>query len=189
MVLIYKRRRDNLNRLTRGCVDGWASHVWYLFFALGYSVHTYPSIPGCARASGVARTRSAWGVLARTQRAQSPYKCMTNFCIFLCISYIETGTAVRVYGYSHLTGTSTVVRQYGQYDEYRIQFDWKLMTGWQSVRQQSDFLMIVQMAQQLRVTPCHSCTRRALLVFQKPILRFRPRPIQRCIAARQRTNS
>ena len=35
VVLIYKRRRDNLNRLTRGCVDGWASHVWYLFFALG----------------------------------------------------------------------------------------------------------------------------------------------------------
>ena len=56
---------------------------------------TYAAGWGWARASGVVRTRSACGVLARTQRAQSPYKCMT----YKYIQMQLLGTGIQLYGY------------------------------------------------------------------------------------------
>ena len=56
---------------------------------------TYAARWEWARASGVARTRSACGVLARTQRAQSPYKCMT----YKYIQMQLLGTGIQLYGY------------------------------------------------------------------------------------------
>ena len=64
---------------------------------------------------------------------------MTYFCIFLCISYIETGTAVRVQSFDWYEYRSTTVRTVEcTQDTVRLEIDDRLAVGQTAVRFPND---------------------------------------------------